>query len=230
MLVSVPVVCSLITKMCSGFGYFLLITKMPSYLSTVLGISIVQNGAFNSATQFFNGVASLIASPIANIFIHRFNMRKVVVRKIFQSIAMFGPAICLGLIPVISNNSTAVVFLLVCSMMLYGFFTAGEWTIVSEYAPNFAGTVFGFANILAFAAGVFAPYFVGILLDSDTQSSSEQWNLIFYITVIIYVVGGVVFVIFGTDKQQPWDRDAALQVQDDMSLSIEKENEINDKL
>ena len=228
MFVSVPVICSLITKLCSGFGYFLLITKMPSYLSTIFGIQIFQNGSFNAATNFSNGMASLLAPPIANLMIARLGMRRVLVRKLFQSIAMFGPAICLGLIPAMGDNSTPVICLLVGAMLLYGFFTAGEWTIVSEYAPNFAGTVFGFANILAFASGVVAPYVVGVMLDADSANSRQQWNTIFYITVGIYVFGGITFLIFGTDQQQDWDRDAVQCVKQEFDQ--ETRSEISQKI
>lgn len=86
-------------------------------------------------------------------------------------------------------------------------FAGGEWTTVSEYAPNSAGTVFGFANILAFASGVAAPYLVGILLDSSSGGSHRaQWNIVFYITAALYVFGALTFILFGTDVQQAWDR------------------------
>jgi len=85
--------------------------------------------------------------------------------------------------------------------------TGGEWTTVSEFAPNSAGAVFGFTNILAFAHCVIAPYIVGIRLDSESGASQQdKWNLIFYITAAIYVLGYTVFLIFGTDIQQSWDK------------------------
>ena len=120
---------------------------------------------------------------------------------------MIGPALCLLIITFLGCNSTGAIVLLIVAMLVYGCFTGGEWSTISEYAPNSAGTVFGFANILAFASGVFSPYLVGIVLDSESGGSGlEQWNLIFYITVGVYVFGAVIFIVFGTDQQQQWDK------------------------
>ncbi|KAF7493862.1 Sialin [Sarcoptes scabiei] len=219
MITSIPVICSLITKMCSGFGYFLLITKMPSYLSKVFNIDLFKNGWVFAGTNLANGMATLIAPPLANLIIEKCGWKNLCVRKLFQSIALFGPAICLGLIPVIGLHPDPIIALLISAMMLYGFFSAGEWTIIAEYAPNFAGTVFGFANILAFSMGIIAPYIVGVLLDSQIDNDHQQWNIIFYIAVIIYVIGGSTFVLCATDKQQDWDRQAVLDVMEDSHQS-----------
>lgn len=212
MIFSIPVLCSLITKMCSGFGYFLMITKLPSYLENAFQIELFKNGWVYAGTNLANGLASLLAPTIANVLMNHFGIRRLIVRKIFQSIALFGPAICLGLIPAFGSKPEPVIVMLIMAMMLYGFFSAGEWTIISEYAPNFAGTVFGMANILAFAMGVVAPYIVGVLLDdkNSNHTDMQQWNKVFYIAVIIYVIGGLTFLLFATDQQQTWDRDVII--------------------
>lgn len=193
-------------KMCSGFGYFLLITKMPSYLSTIFGIDIFKNGVFSASTTLAQGLCALFAAPLSNWIIRRFELPVLPVRKVFQSLAMLGPALCMALIPLMGCNSTPVTILLLAGMFAYGFFTAGEWTTGSEYAPNSAGTVFGVANSLAFVMGVVAPYLVGILLDSEHADSRSQWNLIFYLTAGIYTVGLIPFLFFGTVQQQWWDK------------------------
>lgn len=180
---------------------------MPSYLSTVFQISLIKNGSFNAATQFANGIAALLSAPLAAYIIQVTHVQKTIwIRKLFQGIAMFGPALCVVLIPWMECNSTAVTALLISSQLLYGFFTGGEWTTISDYAPNFAGTIFGFANILAFAMAVLAPYLVGVLLDSSQTSSRSQWNIIFYITFAVYTFGGITYLFFGTDQQQDWDK------------------------
>lgn len=205
--------------MCAGFGYFLLLTKMPSYLSTIFAIDIFKNGTFNATATLAQGVCGLLAAPLSNWIIKRTQVRSIIVRKVFQSVAMMGPALCLCMIPVFGCNSTGVIVMLIGAMLLYGCFTGGEWTTISEYAPNSAGTVFGFANILAFASGVFAPYIVGILLDSENASNRDQWNLIFYITAGIYLFGAITFMLFGTDRQQAWDRAPDQQPQQQLQPS-----------
>ena len=122
-LTSLPVLCSLIVKMCCGFGYFLILTKMPSYLSTIFGIDFFKNGSVNAAATLAQGVFGLVAAPFSNWIIKKFDVRSIYVRKAFQSVAMFGPALCLCMIPVFGCNSSGVIVMLVGAMLLYGFFT-----------------------------------------------------------------------------------------------------------
>ena len=78
---------------------------------------------------------------------------------------MFGCAICLLLVPVVGCNRSAAVALLLVGMFIYGFITGGEYGVISEYAPAFAGTVFGVANTLAATTGFIGPMLIGYLLD-----------------------------------------------------------------
>jgi len=109
--------------MCAGFGYYLINTKMPAFLSTIFGVPIFQNGAVNSATILSHGICGLLAAPISNWLIKRFALRSIIIRKVFQGIAMLGPAICVGIVPAFGCNSGGVIAMLVGCMMLYGFYT-----------------------------------------------------------------------------------------------------------
>lgn len=192
-LTSIPVLCSMVTK-------------MPSFLSSIFGIPIFQNGAFNSLTTIAHGLCALLAAPASNWLIRRLRVRSILVRKAFQAVAMFGPALCFALIPSVGCNSTAVITLLVGVMLFYGCYTGGEWTTISEYACNSAGLIFGLTSFFSFACGIGAPYLIGAMLDATAADSSQRatWNLIFYITAGIYTFGAVVFLIFGTGKSTIW--------------------------
>jgi len=198
----------MITKMCTGFGYFLLITKLPTYLSTIFGISILHSGTFSSVSILAHGICAVFAAPLSNWIIkltaHR--LQPITVRKVFQSIAMLTPALCLGLIPLVGCDSIDVRTLLFVAMLVSAFVTGGEWTLISEYAPNSAAFVFGFANILAFAMGVMAPYTMGTVLDMNHSHNRAAWNEVFLGTGGLLVLGAVVFAFFGTDRQQQWDK------------------------
>jgi len=123
-MVSSPVVLSsLFLKMASGWGYFLLVTKLPSYLSSIFGIDIFKNGAFSASTSLAQGLCALAAAPLSNWIISRFQLNTLTVRKVFQSIAMLGPAVCFSLIPLMGCNSAGAISLLLLGMFAYGAFT-----------------------------------------------------------------------------------------------------------
>lgn len=206
---SLPVLTSLVTKCCCGFGYYLLQTKMPAYLATIHAVSIFSNGLFNSLTTVAHGLCALLAAPLANAIIRRLRLRVIHVRKAFQTVAMLGPAACFALIPVLGHaeNTAAVIGLLVGVMLLYGLYTGGEWSTIAEYAPHSAGVIFGFSSILSFSQGVIAPYLIGVLLDASPEGDRlSSWSTIFYLTTGIYTFGAVVFLLGGTDVHQEWDK------------------------
>ncbi|KAH9420534.1 hypothetical protein DERP_000960 [Dermatophagoides pteronyssinus] len=218
-LISPVVWSSVICKMCCAFGFFLILNKMPSYFAIVFELTIEENGLISALVVFAFGIGSFISPILCNFFIKHFQISPLLIRKISQNIAMVGPAICLlGITHYHQQQqkcSQNIVFaLLIIAMFLHGFFTSGEWTIVSEYSRNYTGSIVGFAHSLAFLMGIIGPWLVGLVFESSSTSTSssfgetaiEKWNFIFYITTAIYLFGNMIFTIFGTDQQQEWDK------------------------
>jgi MFS family permease len=123
-------------------------------------------------TTLATGITMLIGGPLSGLVLKKTKLSKTRVRKIFENIALFGPAICIGLVPAVGCDSTAVVSLLILAMLLYGLNTGGEYPIISEFAPDFAGTVFGVAATLSIFPAFVAPYVVGVMLDEKVSHSS----------------------------------------------------------
>lgn len=90
-------------------------------------------------------------------------------RKNFAIVSFLGPAICIFLIPQVGCNSMAVTVLLMLAMFFYEFLSGGEWPIISEFALDFSGTVFGIANTPAMATGLVAPVLVGAFIDENVN-------------------------------------------------------------
>lgn len=199
-----PVFTSLFTKMGMGFSGFFLLSKTPSYLASVFGLTIKENGNMNALIAGISIIGTLLAAPISGLFIKHTNIRPVVVRKIFQSMSSLVPALCLVLIPSMGCNLTVVLVLLIVATFLFQFRTAGEWTIISDFAPNNSGLVLGIASTLSFSTGFIAPYLSGVILNE--HSSRHEWNIIFYIAAGFYFSSSMIFNIFATDKQQDWDK------------------------
>ncbi|KAI7685869.1 Sialin, partial [Sarcoptes scabiei] len=199
---------SILSKISCSYGFYMMLSKLPAYLDSVHSIDIVQNGTINGAILMSYGISCLIAPYLSVFLLKRTNLQLWTVRKIFQGIAMLAPAICLASITFTSDNVILSITLLIVAMFGYGFFTAGEWTMISEYAPNNVGTVSGAAHILGLIMGFLAPYIVGIILDSNLGDLQFKWNLNFYITSVLYLLGYLAFLILGTVRQQQWDFDS----------------------
>ncbi|KAJ6225123.1 hypothetical protein RDWZM_003668 [Blomia tropicalis] len=200
---------SIITKCANSFGFFMLTSKMPSFLYTIFGVPIVKNGMFSALATSSTGVSSIIASILANRLITRYQIRSIIVRKLMQALSMIGPALALITITLLECDINSIIIIIFTGMFLYGFVTGGEFTIVSDFAPNFAGTVVGVIFFLPFVQGILAPYLVGFVLDYDAPLSlNEKWNIIFYFTAGLYILGMITFILTADDKQQDWDKEA----------------------
>ncbi|CAG2117364.1 unnamed protein product [Medioppia subpectinata] len=168
---SKPVWASILTKICACFGYYIMCTKMPTYLDNVFGVSITSNSWFNSMMY-----GSLLTC-----------------------------AVCMFLIPVVDCNAIAVIALMLVGMTAFGFITGGEFCVVPEYAPSYAGSVFGVSNTLASTTGFIGPQIVGLLLDYGGDSGvRHQWNIIWYLSATVYAFGAIAFEVWGTAEPQLW--------------------------
>ena len=66
-------------------------------------------------------------------------------------------------------KSEAVVGLMITELFLYGFMTGGEFSVISEFAPDFSGTVVGIASTIALWPTFVAPYVVGVMLGDNVR-------------------------------------------------------------
>lgn len=179
------------------------------------------------------------------MLIHRFSVRTIIVRKLFQSISLLGPSLSLLFLTFFECNFTAAIALIFTGLLCYGkhasydirpisihcpsliyvgMLTGGEFSLIPCFAPNHCGSVVGIVNFLPFSMGIVAPYLVGIILDSSVtgETLNDKWNLIFYITSALYVFGWIFFVIFATDQQQEWDKGKAEETIEEGSPVPEK--------
>ncbi|CAG2175091.1 unnamed protein product, partial [Oppiella nova] len=125
----------LIGKVCASWGYFLYQTKLPSYElfqgTLVFGVSLLNNGLFNAMTSLAVAVTMALGGPLSAFIIKRFGHRlsRTRIRKIFETTALIGPAVCLAVITGMGCNANGVVGLLITALFLYGFVTGGEFSI-----------------------------------------------------------------------------------------------------
>lgn len=197
---------SILSKLACSFGFYMFLSKLPNYLNKVHKVNIVHNGYINAATFASYGCSCFLAPFLADYIIKSMKISTIRVRILFQGIAMMTPAICLIIITLI-HEKIIIIIIIITAMFGYGFVTGGEWTLVSDYSPNFVGSVSGFVHILGFIAGFLAPDIIGIILDSDIGDLEFKWNISFYISAILYAICYVLFCFTVSDQQQHWDRE-----------------------
>lgn len=64
-------------------------------------------------------------------------------RKLFETIALGGPAICLIMIPIVGCNLPSLVALLIVAMTIFGLNAGGDKINVVDISLHYSGTIYG---------------------------------------------------------------------------------------
>lgn len=182
--------------------YYKLPKELPLYLNNVLHFPIKQNGYKNALLYIAETLTMTGSGVVSDYLIVKGYFRTTTIRKIFESISMLGPAFCLILVPFVGCDGTAAVYLFVFSMAFYGFSSGGDGPVALDMAPEFAGTVMGIVNAVTNVAGLFAPIAGGLL--TEHNETLVQWGKVFYLAAGMYILGALIFLLFGSAEVQPW--------------------------
>ncbi|XP_023218044.1 sialin-like [Centruroides sculpturatus] len=191
------------TKVCWGFGYYTILTKLPSYLQIILHFPIHENGVMNALVYALDVVTIILSGFMADFVRRRGWLSITNIRKLAEALGTIGPGLCILSIPFIGCNSINVILCLAFSMGFFGFCMAGDVAIVLDLAPDFSGILFGLTNGLSSITGIISPYVAGLILDKD-QGDIVQWSYVFYLASSFYCLSAFVFLIAATAELQPW--------------------------
>ncbi|XP_055943182.1 sialin-like [Argiope bruennichi] len=220
-LTSVPVWILMITHFGQNWGFYIFLTELPSYLSSILHFNIESNGFLSAVPHLMYAIVGWIVSYMADNIRKKDKYSINTIRKVCNGIGFFGPAICLvGVILVGCDYVWSVVFLTL-ALGFNGCTYSGFMVTHVDMSPHFAGTLMGLSNGLATTAGFIGPKVIGLL--TENNETLNQWRIIFMIAVAVYIVTGLLFVLFGSAKSQKW----GLNIEPELSVT-EKEDKIND--
>jgi len=208
---SLPFWSIVFSNMAYGWGFDLLMTELPQYLSLIFHNymnSIHKTGLWSTIPYACMWVSSLTFSLISDLLIRKKILSSTTVRKIFNTISHLGPAICLLVIVIFSTNEdprmelTLAMFILTVALM--GAVYSGFFTNPQDIAPNFAGTILGLTNSIGSIPGFVAPHVASEILKSD-DSDISKWRIVWIITIVIFSLESIFFIIFADGKPQQWN-------------------------
>ncbi|KAJ8946321.1 hypothetical protein NQ318_004210 [Aromia moschata] len=141
-----------------NWGFWTLLTEIPSYMENVLGFKIASNSYLSSLPYFVLWLLSLVMSPLADWLIARQTLTLGKSRKIFNTIGLWVPALALiSLIFVESTQKTATIFLLVIAVGFNAGVFSGFNVNHIDISPTHSGTLMGITNSLSNIFGILAP-------------------------------------------------------------------------
>lgn len=202
-LTSPPVWAIILTHGASVFGFFTVVNQLPTYMKYILNFNIKENGLLSSLPYFGKYAMAVISSHLADHLRKNGTLSTTATRKIFTAFAVMTPGFLMIVQVYMGETRSWAVGIFTLALFLNGAVTAGYLGNGLDIAPNFSGTIFGMANTLSSFGGFVSAYMVGVLTN-DNQTYG-QWQIVFWILAVIYIVGSTAYLIMGTGELQPWN-------------------------
>ena len=193
--------------MALGFGaynyvFYLLLTWLPTYLSTALGIDLLHSFLYTGVPWLFATVTDLV---IGGWLVDELVRRGFDGNRVRKIVLIGGTACGLGIIGA-ANAHTATRALAWISLSIGGLAAAAPvgWSILSLIAPRSSvGTVGGIINFSNQLSGIAAPIITGYLV-----AAHHSFELAFAVSGIYLVIGiaGYAFLVGKIEPVPPQPR------------------------
>ncbi|KAK7082633.1 hypothetical protein SK128_005066 [Halocaridina rubra] len=199
---SLPFWAILVAHVGNNWGFYTLLTELPSYLKNIQHFDMKSNGVLSALPYFVMWIFSLIYSFIMDRLQSNGKLSAIAVRRISMCLALYGPMLGLIAMCFVNCNQVLAMVVLCISVGLNGAVYCGYMCSHQDLAPKFAGTLMGITNTAATIPGFTAPSVVGFITN-DNQTLSA-WRTIFLISAVVYFVSNTFYLIFIRADEQPW--------------------------
>ena len=166
-----------------GWGFFLLLNYIPTYLVTQFPAtsgSLAAVGLASSLPWLVSSLVGLVAGGSADALLAR-GMPVLRVRTIMHAVATMGPALAISILPLVPSQTLAVGLLCLvtgCQAFNYAAFHA----MVATVAGNRSGFILALTNTGGIVMGIVANLSAGFLL-----ARFGSFGALFAITAALYV-------------------------------------------
>ncbi|MCS6926455.1 MAG: ACS family MFS transporter [Candidatus Binatia bacterium] len=189
-----PVWAIIINHFCSNWGFYVILTWLPTYFHQALGVNLAQVGVYTILPWLVMFLMANVAGWVADHLLQR-GLSITVVRKLMQSIGFLGAATFLTLVGRVSTPIEAIVYMC-CTLGLGSFALAGFGVNHLDIGPRYAGILLGFSNTAGTIPGIIGVTLTGLILDA-----TGSWYLVFLISAGVYVCGVLVWLLFATGER-----------------------------
>ncbi|XP_064551415.1 sialin-like [Drosophila montana] len=204
---SVPFWAILIAHTCNNFGWYMFLIEIPFYMKQVLKFNVASNAALSALPYFPMIIFSILLGKILDTLQSKGKISTTCARKTATSICTIIPGICLLILCYIGCRHYEAVSIMSVGIVAMGAMFSGFLSNHIDIAPNFAGTLVALTNTAATLPGIVVPLFVGFVTHGNQNISA--WRIIFAVTIVLFALEFLVFVIFGSGAEQSWNRSGA---------------------
>ncbi|XP_067632680.1 putative inorganic phosphate cotransporter isoform X2 [Eurosta solidaginis] len=201
---SPPVLVLTLAHCTNNWGFWTLLTEIPTYMKNVFGMDIKSNAMLSSLPYLAMFLMCFVFSAISSVLDRNKCLPLSVSRKVFNSIGHWTPVVTLIILGYVgSDQTTLAIVLLTVTVGMNASCYLGFQVNHIDLSPNYAGIMMGISNCAANIMSIIAPLVVGFVVTNEKDP--EQWRIVFFIASGFYFFGNLMFILFGRTELQPWN-------------------------
>lgn len=166
MLTSLPMIALIFAQVGHNWGLFIIINDLPKYMSEVLRFPIKENGLYLSLIYALMWIVGISTGFLSDFLIKKNLLGVTKSRKMFTSIAAYGPGIFMVFASYAGCDRSLVLVMFLLGIGSMGTFYSGLKANSLDIAPNYAGVIMAVANGLGGFTGVIGPALVGFIAEN----------------------------------------------------------------
>ncbi|XP_060526465.1 putative inorganic phosphate cotransporter [Cylas formicarius] len=204
---SVPLWALLSSHVGDLFGFWTLLSQIPSYMKYVMNFNLKEDSFLMSLPYISFTLISGLFNFTSDFLISRKILPIGITRKIFNSIGLITPGVMLILLSYTKPDQPLRAVTLLVIGVTFNAATLCGWSINHmDLSPNHAGTMMGLTSGISNISGIIAPLVVQFLVDDERDPL--QWRSVFLLASGVYIGAACIFMVFGSGEVQPWNQDS----------------------
>lgn len=197
---SLPVLAIVVAHFSENWGFYTLLTELPSFLKNSLHFDLSKAGFVSALPYLVMAITIQASGQLADCVRRKRILTTTSVRKLFNSFAFFCQGACI-IVAGYTTNWLVAVACLTFAVGGGGFAFSGFFVNHLDIAPPFAGILMGISNAVATLPGIISPLLTGVIVQHQYAS---EWRIVFYIAGMIYIFGAIVYCFLSSGEKQSW--------------------------
>ncbi|XP_066268922.1 sialin-like [Branchiostoma lanceolatum] len=222
---SAPVWAIVLSHFSNNWGFYTLLTDLPTYMKEILLFDLTQAGFLSAVPYLCIWLVIISGGQLADFLRENKFLSTTAVRKVFNCFGLVLPGVFMVATGYVdcSQQVLAIVFLTL-SVAMGGLCMSGFNVNHLDIAPRYAGVLMGISNCAATIPGFAGPAVVGILTKHANTwiTRKHQWQIVFYITAGINAFGTITYLLMGDGTVQPWAKN---QTEEKRTVPTDEERE-----
>ncbi|CAG9865053.1 unnamed protein product [Phyllotreta striolata] len=188
----------------SDFGFYTQLFLVPTYIDENIGYDVGWASGLSSIPIILSLIFGIFFGFVSDWILKKELLRKIIVRKSSAVISHIIPGILIACVIPVGCYFKSSMILFSAGMCLNGAIVQNLLINPQDLAPNYSATIQSFNNFFSGMTGFIVP-----VINSEftkNQDATKGWENTFILSGIVYIAGGLIWIIFGSVEEQPFNR------------------------